>query len=89
MACYIVSYDLRKPGRNYEKLYEGIQSYTTWAHINESLWAVVTASHTATQVRDYLSQFIDSDDRIFVIKSGVEAAWRQAMCKNEWLKEHL
>jgi hypothetical protein len=49
----------------------------------------VTANHTATQVRDYLSQFIDSDDRIFVIKSGVEAAWRQAMCKNEWLKEHL
>ena len=29
MACYIVSYDLRKPSRNYEKLYESIQSYTT------------------------------------------------------------
>ena len=43
MASYIISYDLRKPERNYEALYEAIKAYGTWAHINESLWAVVTS----------------------------------------------
>jgi len=88
MPCYIISYDLRKPGRNYDKLYEAIKAYGTWAHINESLWAVVT-SQTAVQVRDNLLQQIDLNDRIFVIKSGTEAAWRNAICKTEWLKENL
>lgn len=88
MATYIISYDLKKPGQNYEKLYEAIKSYGTWAKINESLWAVVTTS-TAVQIRDKLLAHIDSNDRLFVIKSGVEAAWRNSICKNEWLKEHL
>lgn len=88
MACYIVTYDLRKPDRDYEKLYEAIKSYGTWAHVTESVWAVITA-RTAPQVRDHLLSFMDSNDRIFVVKSGVEAAWRNPICKNEWLKEHL
>ncbi len=88
MACYIISYDLRKPGRNYEALYKAIKAYGTWGHINESLWAVVT-QQTAVQIRDNLVQHLDSDDRLFVVKSGTEAAWRNTICKNEWLKEHL
>lgn len=88
MATYIISYDLKKPGQNYEKLHEAIKSYGTWAKINESLWAVVTAS-TAVEIRDKLLAHIDSNDRLFVIKSGVEAAWRNSICKNEWLKERL
>lgn len=88
MACYIISYDLRKPGRNYDSLYAAIKAYGTWAHINESVWAVVT-SHKAVQVRDNLLQHIDANDRLFVVLSGVESAWRSPICKNEWLKEYL
>jgi hypothetical protein len=88
MACYIISYDLRKPGRNYDSLYAAIKSYGTWAHINESVWAVVTAEK-AVQVRDKLLTHIDTNDRLFVIKSGTEAAWRNPICKNQWLKDHL
>lgn len=88
MACYIVSYDLLAPGRNYEGLYGAIKSYTGWARINESVWAVVT-HYTAVQVRDQLSRYIDPNDRIFVLKSGVEAAWRNTLCDGHWLKENL
>ena len=87
MACYIISYDLRG-ARDYETLYEAIKSYGTWGHITESTWAVVTTK-TAIQVRDHLSSVMDQDDRLFVVKSGVEAAWKNVMCKNEWLKENL
>jgi len=88
MACYLVSYDLRKPQRNYEALYAAIKAYGTWAHINDSLWAIVT-TQSAVQVRNNLLSYVDGDDRLFVLRSGTEAAWRNAICKNEWLKERL
>jgi len=87
LATYIISYDLRN-NRNYDRLYEAIKSYGTWAKITESTWAVKTDS-SAVAVRDHLGSILDSDDRIFVIKSGVEAAWRNAIGKNSWLKENL
>ncbi|RRY07074.1 CRISPR-associated protein Cas2 [Brucella anthropi] len=88
MKCYIISYDLRAPGRNYDDLYETIKGYNKWARINESVWAVVT-TQSAKEIRENLANSLDSDDRIFVVKSGVEAAWRNSRCKNEWLKENL
>jgi hypothetical protein len=87
MTCYIISYDLRGE-RDYEPLYEAIRSYKTWAHITESTWAIVTTK-TAVQVRDHLSSVMDQDDRLFVVKSGVEAAWIKVICKSEWLKGNL
>jgi len=87
VSCYIISYDLRNK-RDYESLYEAIKSYGTWAHVTESTWAVVT-SQKAKEVRDFLSESLDDDDRIFVVKSGVEAAWRHVICRDEWLKENL
>ena len=87
MTCYIVSYDLRKQ-RDYASLYEAIKTYPNWAYITESTWAVVTSS-SAVEVREYLLGFVDNDDRLFVIKSGLEAAWVNVICKNKWLKENL
>ena len=87
MKCYIISYDLRKK-RDYESLYRAIRSYSKWAQIAESTWAVVT-TNSAVEIRDNLLRVMDNDDRLFVVKSGVEAAWRNSICKNEWLKENL
>jgi CRISPR/Cas system-associated endoribonuclease Cas2 len=88
MACYIVSYDLRQPGQNYDALYDALRTYTKWARVNESVWAIVTTV-SATQIRDHLARYVDANDRLFVIKSGVEAAWRNSICKGEWLQENL
>ncbi len=87
MKCYIISYDLVNQ-KNYEELWKAIKKYHSWAKITESTWAVQTES-SAKQIRDNLSQFLDQDDRIFVIKSGAEAAWKNCICKNEWLKNNL
>lgn len=88
MTCYLVSYDLHKPGRDYEALYSALKAYGTWARINESFWAIVT-EQSAVQVRDSLTTHLDTNDSLFVVKSGSEAAWRNVRCKSEWLKEHL
>lgn len=87
MACYIVSYDLVNQ-RDYGELIAAIKGYGTWAHIHESLWAVVSEK-TATQIRAELWQYMDADDRLFVVRSGTAAAWRNVLCNNAWLKKHL
>ena len=87
MKCYIISYDLRNL-RNYDSLYKAIKSYGTWAKITESTWGVVT-SQSAVQIRTFLLNHMDNDDRVFVIKSGSEAAWVRAICEDSWLKNNL
>lgn len=88
MAAYIVCYDLPEPGRNYTTLHEKIKSYGTWARVTESNWVIVTTK-TAVQLRDDLLSVLDVNDRLFVVKSGREAAWHNSRCKNEWLKARL
>lgn len=87
MACYLVTYDLRKE-RNYEALHNAIKSYGLWAKILESTWAVVS-DKTAMEVTNHLKNSIDNDDGIFVVKSASEAAWTGVNCSNEWLKANL
>ena len=87
MSCYIISYDLLKQ-KDYGKLYDAIKAYGTWAHIHESVWAVVT-DDSAVTVRDTLLSHVDSDDRIFVVKSAGIAAWRGVLWSAQWLQDNL
>jgi hypothetical protein len=88
MNTYIISYDLDSPGQKYEAIANAIKSCGNWAKINLSVWAVVT-NMTAVQVRDHLWRVMDANDRLFVVKSGHEAAWMRALCNDDWLKENL
>jgi hypothetical protein len=89
VPCYLIAYDLHGgDSADYEDLYAAIKNFGTWARITESTWAVVTELK-ATEVRDMLLKVLRDKDRLFVIKSGVEAAWHNTRCKNEWLKKHL
>lgn len=86
--CYIIMYDLRAPGRNYEQLYQAIKSYGIWGKLTESSWAIVS-SQTAENIRNFLLSFIDSNDRVMVVLSGKSAAWNNMMADNNWLKTNL
>lgn len=88
MSSKIIEYDLKKPGRDYESLYEAIKAYPVRAHITESTWFVKT-DDTCVQVRDALKEKVDSNDRIFVATLTGEAAWSNLICKSEYLKENL
>lgn len=87
MRCYIIVYDLIKGG-NYLQLHNAIKAYGTWAKITESTWAIVT-TESAQQIRDNLLKCMDRNDRLFVIKSGGEAAWLKVGCTNDWLQKYL
>lgn len=86
--CYIVSYDLCQPGRDYNSLYNALKSFLAWGKLTESTWAIIS-NKTAAEIRDYLCLYIDSSDRLIVIRSGQAAAWTQVMASNQWVKENL
>ena len=87
MNTYLISYDMAEGG-DYDALYDAIKAYGTWAHITESFFAVRTTD-SATSIRDNLGQHLPNGSRLMVVKSGSVAAWRNAICKTEWLKKNL
>ena len=86
--CFIVSYDLCQPGRNYDELYAAIKSYYNWGKLTESTWAIVS-NMNHVQIRDHLLRYIDPNDRLIVIKGGNSAAWNKLLANNQWLIDNL
>ena len=83
METYIISYDMAWGG-DYNALHEAIQSYGAWARITDSTWAVLT-EYSAQMIRDHLSEYLPDGSRLFVVRSGDEAAW-QYVNSSEWLE---
>lgn len=86
---YEISYDLRKPGRDYSRLYEAIKGYGDWAHPLDSVW-IISASQTAVQVRDHLKSRMDANDGLLVTRMSGEAAWMGLNDEvSKWLHDKL
>lgn len=62
---YVASYDLNSPGKDYKSLTDALLSLGG-ERVLYSQWAV-RSSGTAAQVRDYLWQFMDRNDRLLVM----------------------
>ena len=75
-------------GGDFEALIEHIKSYEKWAHINKSLWAVVSAM-SATEIRDDIKEYLSEGSSLMVVRSANVAAWSNAMCSNDWLKKNI
>lgn len=85
---YLISYDLKVPGRNYDSLYETIKSATRWWHYLESTWIIKTNDPINTW-NDRLIKHLDNNDRLLIVditnksRNGwlTEKAWT-------WLREN-
>jgi len=64
---YLITYDLRVPGRDYTSLYNAIKEYGDWQHPVESTW-FISSDQQANDIYDHLFPFIDKNDRILVIQ---------------------
>ncbi len=87
MHCYLITFEL-DPAITGDTLISAIKSYGTWGHVNGSNWAVVTEG-TAASVRDKLAPLVGKNGRLFVIKTGIEAAWYNSNANSDWLKKYL
>lgn len=90
MNTYLVSYDLRQPGRNYNPVHEHLRSYPDWAKPLESLW-LVKSNLMAVQIRDNLVRLIDANDCVFVVDvTQKSAAWKGLSADlSAWIKSKL
>lgn len=68
MTAYVISYDLKAPGRDYSNLYEAIKHGTKWWHYLESTWIVIT-NESPQQVWDRLARHVDKNDRLLIIEA--------------------
>lgn len=89
MSVYLVSYDLNRPGQEYEALWSAIQSYPRCCHALKSQWFVCSDS-SAEQICKHLRGFIDEDDFLFVseVTADRQSGWL-ADDVAAWLKTQL
>lgn len=81
-----ISYDLKQPGRDYDKVSKCIKSLGSWAKIHESFW-YVKSTLTAQQALKKLEAMVDINDVVYVVDSfSNEAAWNQLPSK---VTEHI
>jgi hypothetical protein len=89
MACYIVTFELKNSSRLAD-LKEVLKSFNGFCPLNATAWAILT-SKRAREVRDQLAAVLGPGDRLFILRSGSEGAWRNSYGEknNEWLKKNL
>lgn len=85
MSVFLVTYDLRQPGRNYQALYDALEAYPCCRGL-ESVWFIKSNSNSS-DIRDRLKAYIDSNDRLFV--SELETYWASwnVTCA-DWINSH-
>lgn len=89
MTCYIVTFQTNSETSR-DKVCERLKTYRAYCPIHNYCWAILT-DKKAVDVRDYIAEVLGSDERVFVIRSGTEAAWRNSYGEknSEWLKNNL
>lgn len=91
MNTILINYDLRSPEKNYQALWDHLQTYSGFVKPLESLWLIKTGK-SAKEVRDTITNsYIDSNDRLLVINiTSDAAAWGGLTDKHSmWIKDNI
>lgn len=64
---YLITYDLKSPGRDYSNLHNQIKNYGEWWHYIDSTWIIKTES-TIEEVTNSIRRMMDPNDHLLVIK---------------------
>lgn len=89
MTTYVVTFEVKDATRR-TMVKEKLKEFGYYCPIHDNVWAIRTEKR-ATEVRDFITPVMTSEDRIFVIRTGTEAAWMNVYGTehSEWLKKHL
>lgn len=84
---YIISYDLKNPGRDYAPLYEAIKRCGDWQHPLESTWLVFTVA-SAGDIYNAIKPTLDNNDLLFISELNADnrQGWLAKSCW-EWINE--
>lgn len=79
---YLISYDLRSPGQNYQKLYDHLASIRA-TRVLESVWLVADITGQAKPIADAVLRLIDANDRLLVAEVTSDTAWYNLLITKE------
>jgi hypothetical protein len=89
MPCYIVTFE---PPNNIsaERIRGRLKQLPGYCPIHAYCWAVLTDKNS-TMLENWISEGGMANERIFVVRSGTEATWRNSYgdANSEWLKKNL
>lgn len=89
MTLYVITYDLRQPGRNYGPLHAAIRSLGDYIHPLDSVW-YVTSNASAIAIRDVLMKHVDANDRLVVQRCAADvAAYNMDPVSWQWLEPRV
>lgn len=85
MNTFLITYNLRRPDRNYPRISEAIQNLGVWCHLMQSVWLVKTNS-TPEIIRNHLIHYMDLDDTLLVTELLGISAWSGfSLIDTNWL----
>lgn len=94
-AIFLITYDLKQPGRNYNSLFAAIRALGPGQYLRplESVWILAITSPlwvNALGIRNELAQHIDMNDGLMVIEiTGAQwASWLHPN-SNAWMILHV
>lgn len=88
MKLYVVSYDLKTPGRDYSPLYDAIKELGEWQHPLESTWVIATEEFDENSIYTHLKKTLEDRDLLLILEIKPES--RQGwLAKSfwEWMNE--
>ncbi len=75
MNNLFISYDLKNPGQNYERVITAIKSLGSWAKVQYSMW-YVSSTYNAKQVAEIVRRAQDTNDSLIVVDAtNNDASW--------------
>ena len=85
-TIYIIIYDLRNPGKDYNALYDAIKGLSPdWQHPLESTWFIsLTGVSSAQAIFDRLRTCIDDNDNLFIVNMSKPADHQGWLPKSFW-----
>lgn len=89
MTVYVVSYDLNRPGQDYQDLHEAIKACGSWWHCLDSTW-MVSSQMAAIDIANRLWPTMDQNDKLLVTPVAPGSAWAGFSDECElWIKNNL
>lgn len=90
-TTYIVTFEIQESSTRSEFI-KTLQDLAVnfYCPIHKNAWAI-RSDKKAAEIRDLLAVNLPTTDRLFVIRTGTEAAWKNSYGEknNEWLKKYL
>ncbi|MBN1187314.1 MAG: hypothetical protein JXB49_33860 [Bacteroidales bacterium] len=87
MSILLITYDLHKPGQNYDDFYKVIKQYT-WARLSESSY-VIDTNNTPSEIYNQLSPHMDKNDQMYIITLKNPFISYGPKPINDWLSQRL